>query len=52
MLQKAPFFITPKLVMPSIYAKGKIYTGHENEVVGDHVQNNLDGITNFGVMNY
>ena len=32
------------------YAKGKIYTGHENEVVGDHVQNNLDGITNFGVM--
>ena len=25
------------------YAKGKIYTGHENEVVGDHVQNNLDG---------
>lgn len=32
------------------YAKGKIYTGHENEVVGDHMQNNLDGITNFGVM--
>lgn len=32
------------------YAKGKIYTGHENEAVGDHAQNNLDGVTNFGVM--
>lgn len=32
------------------YAKGKIYSGHENEVVGDHIQNNLDGVTNFGVM--
>lgn len=32
------------------YAKGKIYTGHENEAVGDHMQNNLDGVTNFGVM--
>lgn len=32
------------------YAKGKIYTGHENETAGDHVQNNLDGVTNFGVM--
>lgn len=32
------------------YAKGKIYTGHENEAAGDHPQNNLDGVTNFGVM--
>lgn len=32
------------------YAKGNIYTAHENEVVGDHTQNNLDGVTNFGVM--
>lgn len=32
------------------YAQGKIYTGHENEAVGDHMQNNLDGVTNFGVM--
>lgn len=32
------------------YAKGRIYTGHENEAVGDHMQNNLDGVTNFGVM--
>lgn len=32
------------------YAKGKIYTGHENEAAGDHMQNNLDGVTNFGVM--
>lgn len=32
------------------YARGHIYTGHENEAVGDHTQNNLDGVTNFGVM--
>ena len=32
------------------YAGGKIYNGHENEAVGDHMQNNLDGVTNFGVM--
>lgn len=32
------------------YARGNIYTGHENEAVGDHTQNNLDGVTNFGVM--
>lgn len=32
------------------YARGNIYTEHENEAVGDHTQNNLDGVTNFGVM--
>lgn len=32
------------------YAKGKIYTAHENEIAGDHVVNNLDGVTNFGIM--
>ena len=32
------------------YAKGKVYTGFENEVSGDHIQDNLDGVTNFGVM--
>lgn len=32
------------------YAQGQLFTGHENENAGDHVTNNLDGITNFGVM--
>lgn len=32
------------------YAQGQVFTGHENEIVGDHVVNNLDGVTNFGVM--
>lgn len=32
------------------YTKDKVYTGHENEAVGDHSQNNTDGVTNFGVM--
>jgi hypothetical protein len=32
------------------YAKGKVYTGHENEIAGDHTVNDLDGVTNFGVM--
>lgn len=32
------------------YAKGKVYTAHENEVAGDHTLNDLDGVTNFGVM--
>lgn len=32
------------------YAQDKVYTGHENEAVGDHTQNNTDGVTNFGVM--
>lgn len=32
------------------YAKGKVYTGHENEFAGDHTANDLDGVTNFGVM--
>lgn len=32
------------------YGRGNIYTGHENEAAGDHTQNNLDGVTNFGVM--
>lgn len=32
------------------YARGKIYTGYENEITGDHTVNNLDGVTNFGVM--
>lgn len=32
------------------YAKGKVYTAHENEIAGDHIVNNLDGLTNFGVM--
>ncbi|WP_163318260.1 hypothetical protein [Dysgonomonas sp. 520] len=32
------------------YAKGKVYTAHESEIAGDHIVNNLDGLTNFGVM--
>ena len=32
------------------YAQGQIFTGHENENTGDHITNNLDGVTNFGVM--
>lgn len=32
------------------YARGKIYTGHENEANGDRVQNDVDGVSNFGVM--
>ena len=32
------------------YAQGQIFTGHENENAGDHITNNLDGVTNFGVM--
>jgi len=32
------------------YAKGKVYAAHENEIAGDHIVNNLDGLTNFGVM--
>ena len=32
------------------YAQGQLFTGHENENAGDHITNNLDGITNFGVM--
>lgn len=32
------------------YAQGQILTGHENEIAGDHVANNLDGLTNFGFM--
>ena len=32
------------------YAQGQVFTGHENEIAGDHVVNNLDGLTNFGVM--
>lgn len=32
------------------YAGGKVYTGYENEMSGDHIVNNLDGVTNFGVM--
>lgn len=27
-----------------------IYSGHENEAAGDHVQNDPDGVCNFGVM--
>jgi len=32
------------------YAQGQILTGHENEIAGDHDANNLDGLTNFGIM--
>lgn len=32
------------------YAGGKIYSGHENESAGDHVQNDLDNVCNMGVM--
>jgi hypothetical protein len=32
------------------YAKGEVFTAHENEIVGDHTANDLDGVTNFGVM--
>ena len=32
------------------YARGQVYTAHENEIAGDHIANNLDGLTNFGVM--
>lgn len=32
------------------YAGGNIYSGHENEAAGDHVQNDPDGVCNFGVM--
>ena len=32
------------------YASGKIWSGHENESAGDHIQNNLDNVCNFGVM--
>lgn len=32
------------------YARGKVYTAHENEIAGDHIANNLDGVTNFGIM--
>lgn len=32
------------------YAMGKVFTAHENEVAGDHTLNDLDGVTNFGVM--
>jgi len=32
------------------YARGQLFTGHENELAGDHVANNLDGVSNFGVM--
>ena len=32
------------------YAGGKIWSGHENESAGDHVQNDVDNVCNFGVM--
>lgn len=32
------------------YASGKIWSGYENESAGDHIQNNLDNVCNFGVM--
>ena len=32
------------------YASGNIYSGHENESAGDHIQNNTDNVCNFGVM--
>ena len=32
------------------YARGQVYTAHENEIAGDHIANNLDGLNNFGVM--
>jgi hypothetical protein len=32
------------------YSGGKVYAGYENEMAGDHIVNNLDGVTNFGVM--
>lgn len=32
------------------YAQGQIFTGYENENAGDHITNNTDGVTNFGVM--
>ncbi|MGI6313969.1 MAG: hypothetical protein ACOXZI_06610 [Candidatus Cryptobacteroides sp.] len=32
------------------YAGGKIWSGHENESAGDHSQNDLDNVCNFGVM--
>ena len=32
------------------HAGGKIWSGHENESAGDHTQNDLDNVCNFGVM--
>lgn len=32
------------------YAGGRIWSGHENESAGDHAQNDVDNVCNFGVM--